>query len=481
MNSIFADMQNKHIHLVGIKGTGVCALAELLLSAGAILEGSDTSEKFYTDAILKELGIPYCEDFSQVQLHPECALLIHSAAYTAETNPVLQEAQRRGIPVIKYSEALGAFSREHVSAAVAGVHGKTTTTALAGSVVKALGLAARVLVGSQVADFDNRCTLSLGDRYFIAETCEYRHHFMSFRPQVILITSVESDHQDYFPTYESIRDAFVDFALLLPAGGGLVYCADDEGAVEVATAVQAKRRDISLIPYGFKASGPWQILWAREGDGENEFALSDGEELKLRLPGRHTVLDAVGALALIHRLIGKKTGFSQAEAISIKKALLEFKGSKRRSEIVGMAGDVLIMDDYGHHPRAIASTLAGYRRFYKGRRIVLSFMSHTYTRTAALLEEFAHCFKDADLLILHKIYASAREKPPEGFDGKSLFEAVQRQHPQVYYYEEVADALPFLREELRDGDLFVTMGAGDNWHLGLSVLNALKKKEGQDA
>ncbi len=471
------SLEGRHIHLVGIKGTGMCALAELLLDAGAVLEGSDTSEVFYTDAILRELGIPFAEGFEKARLSPCCGLVIHSAAYDPSSNPVLAQAKERGIACIKYTEALGAFSAMHSSAAIAGVHGKTTTTALAGVIARALGLPARILVGSAVADFDGRSTLSLGDEFFIAETCEYRRHFMSFRPKLILLTSVEPDHQDFFPTYESIRDAFVDFALRLPDGGTLIYCADDPGATEVAGMVAQKRKDIRLIPYGLTAVGPWKITALETLNERTVFRLEayPSDDFVLRVPGWHTALDAAGALALMASLGASSLDGANIE--EVKGSLEAFRGSKRRSEIVGEAAGVLVMDDYAHHPHAIMTTLEGYRSFYPARRLVVSFMSHTYTRTAALLDEFARSLSLADVVILHKIYASAREKYTGGVNGRTLAETAARYHRDVRYYEEVLDPLEELTADLKPGDLFVSMGAGDNWRLGVELLKKLKEKE----
>jgi UDP-N-acetylmuramate--alanine ligase len=187
------------VYFIGIKGTGMCALAELMCNAGVRVSGSDISEIFYTDAILQELGIPYFEFFDAEHIRAPIDLVIHSAAYTPETNEELAEAVKRGLPVLKYPDALGAYSAGFDAAGITGVHGKTTTTALAGTLIRGAELPAQILVGSAVAGFKGRSTLSLGNKYFAAETCEYRKHFLSFHPRHIVLTAVESDHQDFFP------------------------------------------------------------------------------------------------------------------------------------------------------------------------------------------------------------------------------------------------------------------------------------------
>ena len=474
------ELNGKKAYLVGIKGTGMCALAELLSREGLRISGSDVADEFYTDRILMELGIPYVETFACANVPDDIDLVIHSAAYSSDTNPELAEAERRGVSILKYTQALGSYSGRFDSSAIAGVHGKTTTTALAGTLARASGLSARILAGSAVGDFGGRSTLSLGNRFFIAETCEYRKHFLSFRPRRIVLTSVESDHQDFFPTYESIRDAFIEFILLLPVEGELIYCADDPGATETVSLAMLKRPDLKLVPYGKNAGGPYRIESLEVTQERTILKLAGyAEEFRLRVPGRHTALDAAAALALVSTLVcieSGPAGMTGGKLESARQALENFRGSRRRSEIVGETGGILVMDDYGHHPTAIRTTLEGLKAFYPSRRLVVSFMSHTYTRTAALLDEFASAFGAADEVILHKIYASAREKYSGGVDGRNLFERCSARHPRVLYFEEPMDATDILVAELKRGDLFLTMGAGDNWRLGQAVLEALEKK-----
>ena len=479
------DLSRSRVHLVGIKGTGMCPLAELLSRSGSRVTGSDTGDVFYTDAILAELGIPCAAGFSAANLPPDTDFVIHSAAYSADSNPELAEALRRGLPVMKYTEALGSYSGRFDSSGIAGVHGKTTTTAICGTLCRAAELPAQILAGSAVGDFGGRSTLVLGDRYFVAETCEYRRHFLSFRPRRIVLTSVESDHQDYFPTYGSIRDAFVEYSGKLPDGGELIYCADDDGAAEVAALAKKARGDLVLVPYGESAEGPFRIHSIRTEAERTILRIeSFPEELRLRVPGRHVALDAAGALALISSLVraefgdgGNPDGWDSRRRSAVASALEAFRGSRRRSEIVGEAAGVLVMDDYGHHPTAIRTTLEGLRAFYPDRRLVVSFMSHTYTRTAALLEEFASSFAAADLLVLHKIYASARERYTGGGTGRTLFERAEALRPGVRYIDEPMDAVGELAAELRVGDLFLTMGAGDNWKLGRAILQRLEEQK----
>jgi UDP-N-acetylmuramate--alanine ligase len=454
------------VYFVGIKGTGVCALAELMHNAGVKVSGSDTPEVFYTDAILKELDIPYYENFDPSRIGANINMVIHSAAYSADSNPELARAAELGIPVLKYTDALGAWSANFDSTGVCGVHGKTTTTAIAGVLMRAAGIPAQILTGSAAVDFGGRSTLSLGTKFFIAETCEYRRHFLSFHPKHIILTAVESDHQDYFPDYESICGAFVEYCRLLPAGGHLIYCADDPGASDVAHIIEKENRGAALVPYGFTASGGWRVVSYNVENERAVFSLAGiSGEFKMRIPGRHQALNAAAGMALASILAENSLNDGQIQ--SMKTALENFRSAKRRSEIIGEAGGIIFMDDYGHHPTAVKTTLEGIKSFYPSRRLIVSFMSHTYTRTSALLEEFASSFACADIVFLHKIYASARENYSGGVNGITLYERVAALHSGgVHYTEEPDGAFQQLCEMLKPGDIFLTLGAGNNWPLG---------------
>jgi UDP-N-acetylmuramate--alanine ligase len=471
MEASKAMTAGRNIYFVGIKGTGTCALAELLYNSGIRVSGSDRNEVFYTDAILKELGIPYYESFDPSHIKTGIDLVVYSAAYSPGTNPELREAQNRGIPILKYPDALGAYSGRFDSSGIAGVHGKTTTTAMAGALIRGAGLPAQILAGSAVSAFGGRSTLNLGNTYFVAETCEYRRHFLAFCPRRIVLTSVESDHQDYFPTYEDIRDAFLEYAAKIPPGGELIFCADNPGACEAAE--KTAREGRKIIPYGFTAPGPFGIRDYRVSDERVVIRFREKTsvpgELVLRIPGRHNALNAAAALALTDSLVRAEfgeSGWTDERREKVCRALEDFRGSKRRAEILGEYGGILFMDDYGHHPTAVKTTLEGLREFYPKRRLILSFMSHTYTRTAALLDEFASSFNAADILFLHKIYGSTREEYRGGVTGKTLFEKTRALRDRVYYTDDPEDATEALKKMFRPGDIFLTMGAGDNWKLG---------------
>jgi UDP-N-acetylmuramate--alanine ligase len=469
-----ASLSGYRIHLVGIKGTGMAALAEILLDRGAELSGSDSPETFYTDRILQRLGIPYAESFDPSNIGSDVQLIIHSAAYDRKTNTELLAAKQRGIPVLSYPEALGLLSDAGDSSGISGTHGKTTTAALSGTILQAWDLPATVLAGSEVAGFGDRSTLILGRRYLVAETCEYRRHFLHFHPQRIVVTAVEADHLDYFRDLEDVLEAFLSYCRSLPPEGQLIINNDDPGAGEVLSRIRRERQDLRIIPYGRNAEGRFRITRIDTGAGRTRFHLAgvDGQ-LLLKYPGTHSVYNATAALALSSCILeaeGREWTADLSRAMA--QALTDFRGSRRRSEILGTAGGVLFIDDYGHHPTEISGTLEGLRSFYPERRIVVDFMSHTYSRTRALLGEFATCFQAADLVVLHRIYASARETGDQSIDGRTLFEEVSRHHPRAVYFEEPQEAVPYLRDILKPGDLLITMGAGDNWRIGREIFEA---------
>ena len=504
--SLPEDFRGVHIHFVGIKGTGMAALVEILFHKGAVITGSDVSERFYTDEVLERLGLKALP-FAAENITDDVQYVIYSSAYKLDKNPDLIEAVKRGVPCLLYTQALGAYSERAYSCGVCGVHGKTSTTGLVGTILKEIDLPSQVLAGSVINSFGGTCTYTSpaagdGKSIFVAETCEYQRHFMSFCPQKIILTSVEPDHEDYYPTYEDIRQAFIDYVCKLPEGGEVIYCADDKGACDTINLVRDTRPDILALPYGASVSSHGDKVSSSGLTRESDFAVTFGKvenernsftlglfeskgEFALSMPGRHEVLDAAAAVALVCQLLREfgKNPLDYYE--NIRRGLLNFSGGKRRSEIVGRfknknGEDVIVLDDYGHHPTAVKTTLEGYREFYKGRKIIVDFMSHTYSRTQALLPEFARCFTAADEVILHKIYSSARENPADfEITGRTLYEAVLATGQQnVHYYEEILDAADFAKAELEkplgpeypDGYLFITMGAGDNWKLGKEIL-----------
>lgn len=464
--------KEKKIHMVGIKGTGMCALAEFLHHEGFSISGSDTTETFYTDEILKKINIVPTV-FSENNIESDIQLVIYSAAY-GENNPEIKKAKLLNIPLKSYPEMLGLLSENRFSAAICGVHGKTTTTGMAGSITKALQLPAAVIAGSAITAFNNSSVLHEGNKYLIAETCEYRRHFLNYAPSIIVLTSVETDHQDYYPDYASIRDGFIEFCMKLPHNGILIYCRDDYGAHDVAQIIKTKRSDIVIISYGFSSSADVKITKYYIEECKQYFSLNTHKNIEfcITIPGTHSVLNATAALLVNSYIYSKEknTAPRDHELHNVINALSQFSGAKRRSEFLGVFNNIALYDDYGHHPTAILKTIRGFKDFFPEKRLVVDFMSHTYSRTKALFNEFAHAFMDADIIITHKIYASAREPNDLQISGKHLADAIAQTGKIVYFFEEPLDAVPFLANFLKSGDIFITMGAGNNWQVGTELI-----------
>jgi UDP-N-acetylmuramate--alanine ligase len=384
---------------------------------------------------------------------------------------------------------LGELSRRCKSIGISGVHGKTTTTMMVAAIVRELSLPGSVIAGGASTATDAPASVVQGDRFFVAETCEWRRHFLSFSPSVLVVTSVEADHLDYFKDGADVEDAFVEYAQRLPQSGEVLFCADDPGASRVARRVAETRGDIRLAPYGFSATGEGRLSDLRFSDGLVMFRAGE-TDLELHVPGEHNVLNAAAAAMVTHRLAAEFGGPSATRRDiegAIRMALGRFTGSRRRSEVIGRKAGIIVLDDYAHHPTAIRATLEGFRQFYTGRRLIVDFMSHTYSRTRALAEQFGEALSVADVVILHDIYASARETNPGGIDGTILVgptaaAAKRRGHPcEVHYEADVMSAVPFVRSIVKSGDLFVTMGAGDNWRIGRALLGQLGADEETEA
>ena len=532
------DHSGASIYFIGIKGSGMCALAQLLRHLGYRVSGSDVDEPFYTDALLTASGIDYFRGFSAANLPPECDLIIYSAAY-GPGNPEYAAAQHRSgeLPVLSYPEAVGALARFGYGTciAVCGTHGKTTSTLLGSGLMQSLGMKGSALAGAGAAHLGGNAYLAQGREFLLVEACEYRNHFFAFAPKIALLTSLEWDHQDFFTSYAMLEQSFCRF---LSQGSlhTLVYCADDPAVVELVGKLPAELR---LIPYGLQAEADFGLLSIESAVGQTVLRLRDAHSLVLKMPGKHLTLNALGALAALFAFISleaktahtkqiakeitNKTakriptssnfeaapktlvpfnfrGFLAREYPKIQAGLDAFRGASRRSELLGElpwpawqhskpalhpdgksekkteAGSVLVLDDYAHHPTAVQKTLSGLKSFYPDRRLVLDFMPHTYSRSESLHDAFSRCFAAAHVLILHDIYSSAREKAEDQhYSTRILLKAVNEQRRKLgqeaaLFFSQPLDALPELHKILKPGDLFVTMGAGNNRELALALL-----------
>lgn len=454
----------KSAHMIGIKGAGMTALAELLTGEGIVVTGSDTDEVFFTDAILKRLQIKYTEHFSPDNIPENAQVIIYSTAYSPEKNPELAAALAGSLPVLSYPEALGMLSREKLTLAVCGTHGKTTTSALLAETLKFSGDDPSAIVGSCVVNWSGNALAGRG-RHLVLEADEYQNKLASYAPFAVILTSVDFDHPDFFPDRESYEKVFGDFVSRIPPHGVLVYCGDSASVAKIAERAVCRK-----ISYGFLEGAqfrihdyqPAQMGFVGEKDTfMQSFSVShDAEDLgvfRLKLAGAHNAQNATAVLAL--------TLFLKLNVERVRLAFEKFSGTSRRFEYIGERYGALIYDDYAHHPEEIRVTLKAFRELYPKRRLRVIFHPHTFTRTKALLTDFAQSLEAADEVTLLDIYGSAREKQG-GVSSRDLEELINRFFPgKARYMPDTRECVTNIERTMGHQDVIITMGAGNVWEL----------------
>ena len=453
----------KNVYFIGIKGVGMTALAQVYQASGYSVTGSDVTDTFFTDAVLQDAGIPYSEGYSVENLPENIDLVVVSGAYYQEgkesKNPEVQEVLRRGLPLKTYSEALGELSKDYISIGVAGSHGKTSTSALLTYALESLDADPFAVIGSHVPQFGGNARIGGADaKYLVAESDEYQHHFLDFHPSAVMILNIDYDHPDFFPTVADYEQAFVEFIKKLPEDGVAVVCGDDP-KVRSVIVDNSELSDTKVVTYGRAEDNDVRLI------DERTVVVGDQSigELELLLIGEHNLMNALGVVAVLIEL-----GFDPSRAVT---SMRGFTGMKRRMEYKGVTdAGTLIYDDYAHHPREVATTLAGMKQHFRDKTIHCAFQPHTYTRTAALLDEFATSFGAADKVYLFDIYGSARESQG-GVSTQDLVDKVQELAPDtdVQYIKSFEDGVR-IGKSLGPDDVFVTMGAGDVWTVGRDVL-----------
>lgn len=453
----------RRVHFIGVGGSGMSGLAEVLLNLGYTVSGSDAKRSETTDRLSRLGGRIFLgHDPAQIE---GAQVVVYSSAVPGD-NLELAAARRAGLPVIPRAELLGELMRMKFGVAVAGAHGKTTTTTLVGSVLARGGLDPTIVVGGRVHAFGSNARLGQG-QFLVAEADESDGSFLRLVPAIAVITNLDLEHLDHYGDLRAIRAAFTAFAERVPFYGLIVACAEDSEVLRALAGVATKRTmsygidagDVRARDVELTASGARFSVWVRERSmGQAE----------TRLMGRHNVLNALAAVCVGLEL--------EIPFALIAQGLTEFAGVGRRFEVKGESDGVLVVDDYGHHPTEIAATLAAAR--VHGRRLVVLFQPHRYTRTQALAERFGESLADADLVLVTDIYA-AGEKPIPGVGADSIVKAAaQRGHAHVEYAGDLRRAQARLAEVARPGDLVLTLGAGDVWKAGEGFL-AERQAEGR--
>jgi UDP-N-acetylmuramate--alanine ligase len=443
----------KKIYFIGIKGSGMVALVEILQRQGFNVTGSDTDEKFFTDEILKKkLFVKYFEGFDASHITNDIDLVVYSTAYNEKNNEEFRAAKYKMIPMISYPEILGILFNKKYGIAVCGTHGKTTTTAMLSEIFSASGLDPTAVVGSLVRKWRGSA-LAGKSEFMIIEADEYQGKFDQYFPQSAILTSADWDHPDWFKTYDEYKDTFKKFVQKIPRHGFLVVCGDRSETLEIA-----KSAKCNVLKYGFGKDNDFKIKDYELKDGRQVFEIWHGEknlgEFALELPGRHNALNAAAAVAMSHKF--------NADAEKTKEALAGFEGTSRRFEYIGERNGAILIDDYAHHPEEIKATLRAAREFFPKRRIWCVFHPHTFTRTKALMPEFAQSFEDADFVIVLDIYGSARETQG-GVHSRDLVELAKKYHRNVEYVPTIPEAIEHLAGKIGREDLVIAMGAGDVW------------------
>lgn len=453
------DRLGKHIHLIGIGGISMSAIAEILLKHGHKVSGSDMNDSKILDRLRKhgaEIFIGHHKDNIQ---NPD--LVVYTAAIK-ENNPERMAARELGIPQIDRAEMLGIIMKNYKKAiAVAGSHGKTTTTSLLSLIMEYSNLDPTILVGGELDEIGGNIKIG-NSEHFITEACEYVESFLKFYPFIGIILNIDEDHLDYFKDLNHIKEAFKKFACLIPAEGFLIANGDDKNVQDVISNINC-----NVITYGIINDSNFiakDIHFTEEGypifkveyDGKNIGTFG------LNIPGKHNVYNALASIATAY-ILG-------VDPSDIEKHIKKFRGIHRRFDILGEVKGCKIVDDYAHHPAEIRATLEAAKN-YPHHKVWCIFQPHTYTRTKALLDDFAHSFNDADHIIITDIYA-AREIDTGEIHSKALWKKIKEANPHgdVIYMKDFEEIAQYIYNHMESNDLVLTMGAGDVYKIGEKIL-----------
>ena len=452
----------KQMHFVGIGGIGMSGIAEVLLNLGYTVTGSDLKESSITER-LGSLGAKITRGHSSDNVK-DADVVVYSSAVKPD-NVELVEAKSRQIPIIARAEMLAELMRMKYGIAVAGTHGKTTTTSMIARILTEGGLDPTIVVGGKLRSLDTNAKLGAGE-YLVCEADESDRSFLRLSPTISVITTLEEEHMESYGDLETLEETYVQFANKVPFYGCVVLSLDEKNLQNIFPRIEKR-----CITYGMKTHAKVKaggVVF--EGFGSRYILESSGEtlgEIKLGVPGLHNVYDSLAACA-----VGLELGLDFSV---LTKALSEFKGVRRRFEIKGEVDKVTLVDDYGHHPTEIEVTLEGARQAWPGR-IIAVFQPHLYSRTVKLAGSFGKSFHNADLVVVTDVYG-AREEPIRGVSGKLISDACTASgHKAVEYIENKAHVAGWLLDTVKPGDMVLTMGAGDVYKVGDELLELLRAK-----
>lgn len=446
----------ERIHFIGVAGSGMSALAYILAEKGYKVSGSDLQENLSTIR-LRAKGVKIYFGHKAEQIGDAQAVVVSSAI--PENNEELIAARERNILILQRGELLALLTKEKKSIIVSGAHGKTTTTSMVAMVLEKNGLDPTVLVGGEVEDIGGNAKLGTGE-YLVAEADESDGSMLKLFPYVLIVTNIDNDHLDYYGDIEKIKEAFYMMIEKVPVDGHIILGKESKYLREILSRIKNP-----YFTYGLERDNDFYPEILRLDSQGSDFEVYFRREklgiVHLNVPGIHNIYNAISALA-----ISKLLGLSISESIS---ALERFRGVQRRMQFKGKVQDILIFDDYAHHPTEIETTLNAFKLY--NRRLVVAFQPHRFTRTYYLYKELANALGASDVLIITEIY-SAGEKPIPEVSGKKIYEVLKERFPEkeVYFCEDLAEVAKKSHEILRNGDLFLTLGAGNIWKVGEALL-----------
>lgn len=453
-------LKKYHIHFVGVGGIGMSGIAELLLNLGYKVSGSDVSSSDLTRRLQSLGGVIY-EGHAAKQI--KGADVVVTSAAIGPDNPEVMAAAQASIPVIPRAEMLAELMRLKYSIAIAGAHGKTSTTSLVAAVLDKGGLDPTVVIGGKLKSIGINALLGEGD-FIVAEADESDGSFLKMSPTIAVVTNIDREHLDFYKDLNHIKEVFLSFIDRIPFYGLAVLCLDDEPIQDIIPKIKKR-----FTTYGVSSQADIQAKNIESKGLKSRFAVKHlGEqlgEISLNLPGIHNVYNAMASIA-----VGLELGI---DFEVIKNALETVQGVQRRLEIKGIARDITVIDDYGHHPTEIKFTLLAVKESWPDRRIVVVFQPHRYSRTQALFDDFTRSFYQSDMLVVLPIYA-ASEKAIKGVDSQLLFEEIRAHgHKDVVFMPSFKATVSHLKQTLTAGDILLTLGAGDVYKLGETLLKEL--------
>ncbi len=451
-----------HIHFVGIGGIGMSGIAELLLNLGYRVSGSDAVSSDITENLRRLGGVVY-QGHHEDQI--QGADVVVASTAIGQNNPEILAARRESVPVIPRAEMLAELMRLKFSVAISGAHGKTSTTSLVSSVLAQGGFDPTVVIGGRLKSVGKNAVLGKGD-FIVAEADESDGSFLSYSPTIAVVTNIDREHLDYYRDMDHIKDNFLKFIDRIPFYGLAVLCLDNEAVQDILPRIKKR-----FTTYGMSAQADYTAKRIEFDNLKTRFQIDyRGEslgEFELNLPGLHNVYNATASIA-----VGRELGIPVPV---IREALDTVQGVQRRIEVKGDKEGVLVVDDYGHHPTEIRTTLDAIKVCWPDRRKVVVFQPHRYTRTRALYDEFTRAFYQSDVLTVLPIYP-AGEAAIEGVDSRSLCEAIRLHgHKDVSYLEDMDNGISHLARIVRKGDVVLTLGAGDVWKVGEGLLKHLSE------